>query len=232
MMQWSVIAQHLPQLLQGVFLTMLLTLCSLICGLFLSLLLTFCLERKINTWLNHAIQVFMFVFRGTPFIVQIFIIYYGFGQAVWVQHSFLWLAFKSPFFCAVLALTLNTAAYSTALFYGVINKMGKKDIEAAQAFALSNVSLYRHIILPRLFGLVMPAYSNEMVIVLKSTSLVSAIALAELTSTTQSIMGETYTVIPLLVFSGVLYLLLNSCLIFVSKMIHQRLTKHSRQVVI
>ena len=223
MIEWYNVLQYLPQLLQGFSLTLLLVVSTIACGLSLSLLLTFCLERRLNPILSAIINTYIFIFRGTPLIVQIFIIYYGFGQAEFIQHSWLWFAFKQSFFCAILALTLNTGAYATTLFVGVIDTIDKGEIEAGQAFGLSNLRLYQHVILPRLFALVMPAYSNEIVIIVKSTSLVSAIAIAELTSVTKSLIGKTYLVIPLLLASGIIYLIVNSLLNMICQRIHRRL---------
>ncbi|MEM9244098.1 MAG: ABC transporter permease subunit [Pseudomonadota bacterium] len=186
------ILHFLPQMLQGVLLTMMVLICALALGLMLSFLFTFCLERQVNRYLSYLIHIYLFIFRGTPTLVQIFIIYYGAGQISLIRYSFLWQAFKQPFFCAVLALGLNTAAYTTALFTGAIRAIPRGEIQAGIALGFNNVALYQKIIIPRLFSIILPAYSNEVVMVLKSTSLVSAITLPELTGVTQTIIGQTY----------------------------------------
>lgn len=219
----SIILQNLPQMLHGLWLTVLLLLCALAVGVIIAMLCTFCLERRVNTWLNGAIHVYLYVFRGTPILVQIFIIYFGAEQIDFIRHSFLWGAFKQPFFCAVLALGLNTGAYTTVLFVGAIRAIPRGEIQAGVAFALSHIRLYRHIIIPRLLAISLPAYSNEVIMVLKGTSLASAITLLELTGMTQSIIGDTYMTVPFLATAGVLYLIINAIIVSLFRWGHNKL---------
>lgn len=207
------VLQSLPALLHGLLLTIALLITAIACGLSLALLFSFCLTRSIHSLLSVIIHLYLWIFRGTPTLVQIFIIYYGAGEIGFIHHSFLWQAFKHPFFCASLALGLNTGAYTTALFSGTISAIPKGEVEAGLAHGLSTFALYRHIIVPRLTTIVLPAYSNEVIMVLKSTSLASAITLLELTGVSQNMMGLTYVTMPFLLTAGLLYLLLNASII-------------------
>lgn len=207
------VLQHLPALLNGLLLTIMLLITAIAVGLSLALLLSFFLARKTHPLLSAIIHFYLWLFRGTPTLIQIFILYYGASQIDFIRHSFLWHGFKHPFFCAILALGLNTGAYTTALFSGTIRAIPSGEIEAAKAYGFQSFALYRYIILPRLISMVLPAYSNEVIMVLKSTSLASAITLLELTGVAQNMMGLTYVTMPFLLTAGALYLILNGTIV-------------------
>ncbi len=228
-MTWQTLIDSLPQIIYGTWLTIALLFCAIISGLLLALALTFFLQKKSSRITIAIIDSYLFLFRGTPMLVQIFIIYYGVGQIDWLHKSFLWQAFKHPFFCAVLAMALNTAAYTTTLLIGAIKALPAGEIEAADAFALKPFARYRLIILPRLLTTLLPAYSNEVIIVLKSTSLASAITLTELTGVTQSIMAKTYITVPFLVIAGIIYLTLNMIIHHGLQRIHNVYLKRLQQ---
>ncbi|MBL4647575.1 MAG: ABC transporter permease subunit [Gammaproteobacteria bacterium] len=209
--------QYLPAMLKGMFCTIELVSCALAVGILLAIIMAFVLTlKKTSRWCG-PFKTFIFVFRGTPVLIQIVIIYYGLGQFVWLQHSVLWPLLKQPFFCAVMALGLNTAAYTTELLVGSIRAIPKGQVAACYAMGMSTWLMYRRIILPHAMRLALPAYSNEVIMVLKATSLASAITLLELTGTAQSIIGQTYMTIPFLLLAGGFYLLLNSVFIGVFK---------------
>ena len=119
-------------------------------------------------------------FRGTPLLVQIFLIYFGLGQFGLIRHSFLWPFLREAYVCALITFTLNTAAYSGEILRGGIRAVPRGEIEAARACGMSSFTTYRLVILPRAFSIILPAYSNEVIILLKGTSLASTITLLEL----------------------------------------------------
>ena len=206
------IEQTFQELFSGTLLTLELMLFSLLIGLSLALLFTVLVEME-RPILKPFINGFIFIMRGTPLLVQIFIIYYGSGQFTWLRETFLWDVLKHPFGCAVTALALNTSAYTTVLLRGAIRSIPQGEIEACYALGLSRWQMLHRIIIPRAFRIALPAYSNEVIMILKSTSLASTVTLMDLTGVTQYLIAVTYDTIPLFLMAGGIYLLLNGLLI-------------------
>lgn len=212
-MEWlSLIDGNWQQWLAGAWLTVQLIVCSLAVGLTLALVITACRLSSLAL-LRKPLDAFVFVFRGTPLLVQIFVIYYGSGQFAWIKDSWAWTILNSPMNCAVLALALNTAAYTSELFKGAVLAIPRGQVEACLALGLSHWQSFTRVVLPCALRQAIPAYSNEVVMVLKSTSLASTITLMDLLGVTQQIIANTYEVIPCLVIAGVLYLILNALIV-------------------
>lgn len=199
---------YLPQLLNGVIMTIGLMIGALLLGIMLALLLTLGLVSKKKIFHRPANALVFFV-RGTPLLVQIFLIYYGSGQFEWLQNSPLWVVLKEPFFCAVIALAINTGAYTSVLLKGAIDAIPEGEILACQALGMSTGLMMRRIMLPRAFRIMLSSYSNEVVIVLKGTSLASTITLLDLMGVTDQIIANTYATMEFLLVAGVIYLILN-----------------------
>lgn len=154
--------------------------------------------------------VYAYIFRATPLLVQVFIVYYGSGQFRGVLESVgLWVFFREAWFCAILALALNTGAYASVVFRGSIKAVPNGQREAAQALGLSVVNQYRLVILPQALRLALPAYGNEIIIMLKATSLAGIITILEMTHVASSIIAETYRPVEVFLVAGSLYLFLN-----------------------
>ncbi len=224
-MEWNDFLQNIPVLLHGIFITLSLVSLSLMVGFSLSILFTIgSLSRK--TWLSMPIKMFIFVIRGTPLLVQFFIIYYGAGQFQALQNSLLWSFFKQPFACAMLTLALNTSAYSTEIFLGAIRFIPKGEIDACHAFGMPWGLKLRRVIFPRALRTAIPAYSNEVIMLVKSSSLASTITLLDLMGITQQLINKTYLVIEFYMLAGMVYLLINSALMLLFKMIETRANQY------
>ncbi len=204
MITWDIV----QQLFSGAAITLELMALALLIGLSLALMLTL-LSESHRVYLKAPVDVFVFIIRGTPLLVQIFIIYYGSGQFAWLRETFLWTVLKAPFGCAVIALALNTSAYTTVLLRGAIRSIPKGEIEACYALGFSRWQMLHRIVIPRAFRLALPAYSNEVVMILKGTSLASTITLMDLMGVTRHISAITYETIPLFIMAGIIYLILN-----------------------
>lgn len=214
--------QYLPQLLSGVLTTLELMLCALLIGALLAILLTVCSYLKF--WpLNVLVNGYKFFIRGTPLLVQIFLIYYGSSQWGFLHESVLWELFKQPFACAVIALAINTSAYSAELFSGAIASIPKTEIDAARALGLSIWDRLCKIIAPRALRIVLPAYSNEVIIILKSTALASTITLLDFMGVINKLIAQTYATIFLLALAGSVYLVLNLLIIMSFKFVEKKL---------
>lgn len=210
----------LPSFYSGTLVTVTLLSASLLIGLLLAFMMTLILEFN-QSILTIPIRTFIFIIRGTPLLVQIFIIYYGSGQWHALHQTLLWEILKKPIGCGIIALALNTSAYTTVLLRGAIQSVPRGEVEACQALGMSWLTMYRRIILPRAFRLVLPAYSNEVIIILKGTSLVSAISLMDLMGVAEHWMSVTYQTIPILLMTGVIYLALNSLIMILFRFIER-----------
>jgi arginine transport system permease protein len=216
-----IIVEYLPQLAHGILITVLLMIGALALGIVLALLMTLALISN-RIYFVAPVQALVFFIRGTPLLVQIFLIYFGSGQFDWLKASFLWPLLREPFVCAVIALALNTAAYSTVLFKGAVDSVPENEVSGCHALGMSKFLMLRRIILPRAFRIALPAYSNEVIIVLKSTSLASTITILDLMGVTNKIIAQTYLTIEFLAIVGVIYLLLNSLIVTLFKYIERK----------
>lgn len=151
---------------------------------------------------------FSLFFRGTPLLVQIFLVYFGLGQFDFVRDSIFWPFLREAYVCALITFSLNTAAYSGEIVRGGILAVPKGEIEAARACGMSAFKTYRLVILPRAFSICLPAYSNEVIILLKGTSLASTITLLELMGIARLAASDTYQPIQVFAIAGVIYYIL------------------------
>ena len=146
------------------------------------------------------------MFRGTPLLVQIFLIYYGLGQFEAIRDSFLWTFFREPFWCAILALTLNTGAYTSEIIRGGIQSVPFAQIEAARACGMGRLLLFRRIVLPLAIRQALPAYGNEIILMVKASSLASTITLMEVTGIARGIIAKTFAPVEIFIVAGAIYL--------------------------
>jgi octopine/nopaline transport system permease protein len=178
--------------------------------------------------LDGAARLYVFVFRGTPLLVQIFLIYYGLGQFRAIRTSLLWPFLREPYWCAVLALTLNTAAYASEIIRGGLVSVPHGQIEAARACGMSRSLAFRRIVLPLALRQALPSYGNELILMVKATSLASIITLMEITGIAAKLVSETYRVIEVFIVAGSLYLAINFVLTRLVMALEWRLTPHLR----
>ena len=202
--------EYLVTLLGGLVTTLELTLFSLLLGIALAALMTWVLELRLPV-ATQLVQLWVLILTGTPLLIQIFLIYYGPGQFEWLKASPLWPLLKQPWFCAVLALGLNTAAYSTRLFKGALDAIPAGEVEACRALGFSSGQTLwmkvrhaaRHLV---------PAYSNEVILVLKGSSLASTITIMDIMGLAQGLNAQTYDTLAVFGVAGGLYLAMNGLL--------------------
>lgn len=222
---WDVIWEYMPRLIDGMWVTLELVIISAILGILLALPLAL-MRTSRKLWVMSLPWAYIYFFRGTPLLVQIFLVYYGSSQIPLIRDSFMWELFKEPYFCAIFAFTLNTAAYSAELIRGAIQSIPRGELEAADALGMSPTTKVRRIILPRAFGIVMPAYGNELILMLKGSALASTITLLDLTGAARTIIARTYTPLEIFLAAGVIYLLLAACMIGAFRLIETRLNRY------
>lgn len=211
---------YIPDLLQGLHTSLSLTLVSLLLALALALGFTVILTLR-PLILTPLVQGYITLFTGTPLLVQIFLIYYGPGQFAWIRDiPWLWSVLSQPWLCAMLALALNSAAYSTQLFHGAMRAIPNGQWQSCAALGMSQAQTLR-ILLPYAFKRALSSYSNEVVLIFKSTSLAYTITLMEVMGYAQQLYGRTYDV---MVFgaAGVVYLCVNGLLTLMMRMIERR----------
>lgn len=204
-MNWHLIVDVVPLLLDGAILTAQLTTVSVVLGFFIALPLSL-LRASSSPWLSQPALLYTFVFRGTPLLVQLFLIYYGAGQIEWVRSSFAWGILKEPHWCALIAFSLNHAAYTTEILRGGIHTVPFGEVEAAKALGMPYMLRTRRIVLPMALRLSLPAYVNEVVLMLKASSLASTITLMELIGTARKIVAQTFSPYEVFVSAALIYL--------------------------
>jgi len=199
--------ESFPRLLSATTLTIQLTLISLFFGIFVGAFFAILRTSK-NKILYSISYYYSYVFRGTPLLVQIFIIYFGLGQLEWIRNSFLWFFLKEPYSCAILAFTLNTGAYSSEIFRSAFETINKGIIEASKSLGLNKINIFLKIKLPIAIKQSLPAYGNEMILMLKGTSLASTVTLLDLTGVAKHIISTTFRPIEVFIVAGSIYLLM------------------------
>lgn len=224
---WQIIFDSIPNLLKGSVMTIELVGLSGLLGFLMAIPLA--LARLSKKWWVQALPfAYIFFFRGTPLLVQIFLIYYGLSQFSAVTESFLWKqgVLSDAFWCAIIAFTLNTAAYIAEIIRGAIKSIPKGENEAADALGMSYRQKLRRIILPRAFGIMLPAYGNEVIFMLKGSALASTITLMEITGYATTMAQKTYAVLELYFAAGILYLMLSWVLIAIFRRVEKHVNRH------
>jgi len=225
--QNSLIYKNFFLVLSGLDNTILLLLISLPLGFVLALLFALGRVSKI-TLLSRTIASYIFVIRGTPLLVQIYLIYFGLGSVKFIRESFLWYALKEPFWCGVIALTVNTVAYGAEIFRGGIQSIEKSQVESGLSLGFGKFLLLRKIILPIAIRKVLPSYGNELILMVKATSLVSLTTYMEMTGIARKIMAKTFAPVEAFIAAGILYLFLNFLMVQFIKYLEWKYNPHLR----
>jgi len=197
------------RLLEGLPLTLQLAFVSVLAGLVFALFLGFAMRARFRplAWLATG---YVFVFRGTPLLVQMFLIYYGLGQfRPFLQELDVWWFFRSPYYCVLTSLALNTAAYGAEIVRGGLQSVPASEVEAARAFGMSGFTLYRRIVGPIALRQALPSYGNELILMVKATALGSTVTLMEMTGIAHKLISETFRAIEIFLVAGSIYLFLN-----------------------
>ncbi len=224
-LNFNLMCNKLPDLMKGLPLTLELVVISLLAGFCLAVVIAL-MRISNNRVLDISARTYVLYFRGTPLLVQIFLVYYGLGQFELIKETFLWSFFREAYWCGILALTLNTAAYTAEIIRGGLQSVPHGQIEAARAIGMSGILLYRRIIFPIAFRQALPAYGNEMIIMVKATSLVSIITLMEITGIARYIIGKYWTPIEIFLIAGIIYLALNYLVTQLVKFAENKFTKY------
>lgn len=222
----NIIRTTLPLYLTGLGTTLQLVAISLLGGMLLALPLG--VIRAVNyPYLGRIVAGYTYFFRSTPMLVQLMAVYYGFGQFKWMQEAWnaenqFWLLFREPYFCACLAFTLNTTAYTTEIIAGAIRNSPTGEIEAAKAMGMGWGLRMRRIILPGAFRRMLQSYSNEVILMLQGSAIASAVTLTDLTGAGRTVYARFYAPFEAFIFTGLLYLLLTFVLLGLFKLAERK----------
>lgn len=215
------------ELLDGIPLTLKLALSAVLCGLVLAALLA-AMRLSGSRVLDGIARLYVTVFRGTPLLVQIFIIYYGLGQFPGLRASFVWPYLREPYWCALLALSLNTAAYGAEIIRGGLVSVAHGQLEAARAYGMSRYTTLRRVILPQALRQMLPSYSNEVILMVKATALASTVTLLEVTGIAVRIISETYRTVEVFLSAAVIYLAINFIIVGAFRVLEYLLSPEKR----
>ncbi|MCH6583022.1 MAG: ABC transporter permease [Proteobacteria bacterium] len=227
----DLILDSIPKMLMGIGLTFQLLFLSLALGTALAIILL--ILRISGRWyLSWPTMVYIYIFRGTPILVQIFIIYYGFPQLDFIRNNdILWPILREPFGCAIVALTLNTGAYVSEIFRGGVLGVDRGLKEAGAALGLSVTHRFIYITAPIAIRLSLPAYSNDVISLMKSTALASTITLLDMMGIARTIVAETYAPYEIFVSVMVIYLVITWAIQRTFGWIEKRMSRHVREEV-
>ena len=204
-MDIGLMATSLPKLLSAAVVTLKLLSLSLFFGIFIGLLFAILRLNK-NLLINKFAYGYSYVFRGTPLLVQIFIIYYGLGQIEYFRSTFLWVIFKEPYWCAIIAFALNTGAYTSEILRSAFQTIKPGIIEAGKSLGISNKIIFYKIQIPVAIRQSLPAYGNEIILMMKGTSLASTVTLMDITGVAKHIVSTTYKPLEIFILAGCIYL--------------------------
>jgi arginine/ornithine transport system permease protein len=227
MLDWQVLQESLPQFGQGIRVTLTLLAIALTTGLLLSVPLAVARVSP-RRWLSTPVWFFTYVVRGTPLLVQLFMIYYGLAQFEWIRDSAAWVLLKSAWFCAWLAFALNTTAYTTEIFAGALRSMPVGDLEAARCLGMSEAQVYTRILLPGALRRALPQYGNEMVMMLHATAIASTVTLVDVTRVARDVYSNHLLPVEAFGMAALIYLVLTAVLVGGFRLLEQRYLRHLR----
>lgn len=224
-MDFAPIIENMPLYLQGLGLTIKFLIISLIVGFILSVPIALGAASSIKL-LSAPAKTFIYVWRGTPLLIQIYMIYHGMAQFDFVREGVLWVIFKEAYWCALIAFVLNTAAYTAEIIRGAIVQTPRGEIEAAKAMGMSDFNLYKRIILPSAFRRALPAYGNEAIFMLHGTALAGVITLIDLFGAARIVNSRHFIPFESYIAAGLFYLALTFAMVWLFKKLEKHWLKH------
>ncbi|MEC7816378.1 MAG: ABC transporter permease [Pseudomonadota bacterium] len=222
-------AMTLMEYWNGLVTTVHLVFLSLIIGIIVAVPLAI-LRTVRNPFVSGPVWFYTYIFRGTPLLIQLYIIYYGVAQIPGIQDTFWWTIFREPFYPALLAFTLNTAAYTTEIIRGAIVSTPHGEIEAAKAYGMNWFMRMRRIVLPSAARRAVQAYSNEVIFMLHASAIASVVTIVDLTGAARNIYSRFYAPFEAFIFVALCYMALTFILVFAFRKLENHLLRHQRPV--
>lgn len=225
MIDWALIAESLPAYWRGLQVSLLLMLICVSASFVLSVPLAIARVSP-NPWLAKPVFLYTYVMRGTPLLVQLYMIYFGLAQFEWMRESAAWPLFRNAWFCAWLAFALNSTAYTTEILAGALRQTPNGELEAARSLGMSTAKIYRRILLPSAIRRALPQYGNELVMVMHATSIASAVTIVELTRTARDVYYNNLAPLEAFGLVAVFYFAITFILVGIVKLLERRFLKH------
>ncbi|CAI8916025.1 amino acid ABC transporter permease [Pseudomonas soli] len=219
--QPQIILESVPLITRGLLMTLKLSVFSLMIGMLIAMPLAR-LRASRRRWQSAPVWAYTYFFRGTPMLLQLLVLYYGLAQFEAVRESPMWPYLRDPYWCALIAFSLNTGAYTTEILAGSIRGIAYGEIEAARAYGMSESTLYRRIVLPSAMRRALPAYGNEVILLLQGSSIASAVTLVDLTGAGRNIYSDYYAPFEAFLFIGLVYMTLTFILVGVFRHLELR----------
>lgn len=227
MFDFSIIAAEWPLYLQGLWNTVWLVLASLLFGILIAVPMGI-LRGSSNPLIRVPVWAYIYFFRGTPMLVQLFIVYYGAAQWDALRHTWLWTWLQEAWFCALLTFSLNTGAYTAEIIRGAIRSIPKGEVEAAEAYGMSPWQVMRCIVLPGALRRALPAYSNEVIFMLHGSAIAGIITIIDLTGAARIVNSRYYSPLEAFLTAGLCYLGLSLLLVWGFRKLEHRWHAHLR----
>ena len=224
-MQWQLILDSLPLYVEGIRTTVVLLSISLLSSFVLAVPLAVARVSG-NPWISRTVWFYTYVLRGTPLLVQLFILYHGLAQFEAVRESAAWVLLKNAWFCAWLAFTLNSTAYTTEIFAGALKATNHGEIEEARSYGLSGFTLYRRILLPSALRRALPQYSNEVVGLMHATAIASTVTLVDITRVARDVYANNLLVTESFGVAAAIYFVFTFTLVGIFELLERRFLRH------
>ena len=224
-MNWELLYTYGPRMLDGLGITLKIVFLSVVIGAFISLPLAAARMSK-RRWISRTAYAYTYLFRGTPLIAQVFLIYYGAGQIrPELQSLGIWWFFRDAFWCTVMTFTLNTAAYQAEIWRGAVLSVTNGQWEAIHALGMSKATGLKEIIAPQALIVALRPLSNELILMLKSSAIASTITVPELMGITNQAFARSFD-FQVYLWAALLYLSLVEIIRRICAWFNDRLTKH------
>ena len=207
-MRFGLMYESFFKIIQGVPLTLQVVIIATILGFILAILVAL-MRISGRGILSIPAYYFVYLIRGTPLLLQLYFVYYGLGQFSFIRESFLWPILREPYWCGIITLTISTGAYSSEIIRGGIMSVSKGYLEASNALGMSKFMTFMKVTLPITFRQALPAYGNELILMVKASSLISIITLMEITGIARTIISKTYAPVEIFLVAGSIYLFIN-----------------------
>jgi len=226
-MDFTVIIDNLPLYLSGLRVTIELLILSLLCGFALALPLGVAAASR-HALIHSFPRAFIYFMRGTPLLVQVFLLYYGAAQFEVLRESVLWVVFKEAYWCALIAFSLNTAGYTAEIIRGAIRQTPRGELEAARACGMRPAVALRRVVLPSALRRALPAYGNEVIFMLHGTVIAGVITLVDLFGAAKIVNSRHFVPFESFIAAGFFYLCLTFLIVWLFKNIEHRWHAHLR----
>ena len=221
-MRFELMYESFFKIVEGIPLTLQVVSISTILGIFLAVAVAL-MRISGNRFMSLPAYYFVYLIRGTPLLLQLYFVYYGLSQFEAIRESILWPILKEPYWCGIITLTISTGAYSSEIIRGGILSVSKNYIEASGALGLSQIKTFMLITLPITVRQALPAYGNELILMVKASSLISIVTLMEITGIARTIISKTYAPVEIFLVAGSIYLVINFIIVMFVNLAERRL---------